>query len=45
MASQFVISPAKMNPTKGRGVVVVVKNSIANSIIVGLDNSKENDRG
>ena len=34
--------PRKINPTYGGGVAVIIRNSIANSIIVGLDDSKEN---
>ena len=34
--------PRKNNPTYGGGVVVIVRDSIANSVIVGLDDSKEN---
>ena len=34
--------PRKINPTKRGGVAVVIKNYIANSVIVGLDDSNEN---
>ena len=34
--------PRKLNPTKGGSVAVVIKIYIANSVIVGLDDSKEN---
>ena len=34
--------PRRINPTKGGGVAVIIRNSIANSVIVGLDDSLDN---